>query len=89
MSNQAKPRPAPAPEPRKLLRISQAAKGAGVPTQTVEYYIMLGLIDPITRPPSRSRFFDERLIKRIRLIREMNESGYTLREIRTTWMRNR
>lgn len=74
---------------RKLMRIGQAAKAAGVSTQTVEYYIMLGLIDPLTLPDRRSRFFNASLVKRIRLIRELNDSGYTLREIRTTWLRRR
>jgi len=77
------------PEQKERMRIGQAAKAAGVSTQTVEYYIMLGLITPITQAGSRRRFFDEKLIKRIRLIRELNDSGYTLREIRTTWLRNR
>lgn len=71
------------------MRISQAAKGAGVPVQTVEYYIMLGLVEPITQPGSRRRSFDETLVKRIRLIHELNDSGYTLRDIGTTWLKNR
>ena len=76
----------PSSDAEKLMRIGQAAKAAGVSAQTVEYYIMLGLIDPITPRGKRSRFFDAGLVKRIRLIRELNDSGYTLREIRTTWM---
>jgi len=71
------------------MRIGQAAKAAGVSVQTVEYYIMLGLVEPITHAGSRRRSFDEDLIKRIRLIRELNDTGYTLRQIRTTWLRNR
>ena len=74
---------------KKLMRIGQAAKVASVSTQTIEYYILLGLIDPITPPGKRSRFFDDDLVKRIRLIRELNDTGYTLREIRTTWLRKR
>jgi len=50
---------------------------------------MLGLIDPIRKPDSKGRFFDDELIKRIRLIREMNKSGYTLRDIRETYLSNR
>ncbi len=74
----------------KLLKLGEAARTAGVSTQTLEYYIMLGLITPINQPAgSRRRFFDGGLVKRIRLIRELNDSGYTLREIRTTWLRNR
>ncbi len=79
----------PAADAKRLMRISQAAKAAGVSVQTVEYYIMLGLIEPLTEGGTRRRFFDEKLIKRIRLIRELNDSGYTLREIRTTWLRSR
>jgi len=73
----------------KLLKISQAARAAGVSTQTLEYYIMLGLINPINPPGTRRRLFDDALIKRIRLIRELNETGYTLRDIRTTWLRRK
>jgi MerR family transcriptional regulator, copper efflux regulator len=75
------------PKTGDLLRISEAAKASGVSIQTVEYYIMLGLISPIVRPGTRRRFFDERIVKRIRLIRELNRSGYTLREIGLTYLR--
>ncbi len=65
-----------------LMRISQAAKSAEVSKQTIEYYILIGLIEPIRQGPHRRRFFDQNLVKRIRLIRRMNRSGYTLRDIR-------
>lgn len=46
------------PDPTsKLLKISQAAKAAGVSVQTVEYYILLGLLNPITSAGSRRRGF--------------------------------
>jgi DNA-binding transcriptional MerR regulator len=79
----------PEAQPKELMKIGQAAKVAGVSTQTIEYYVMLGLVTPIVQPGTRRRFFDPDLIKRIRLIRELNDSGYTLREIRTTWLRGR
>ncbi len=44
---------------KKLMRISPAAEAAGVSKQTLEYYIMLGLIDPIRQSDSRGRFFDK------------------------------
>jgi DNA-binding transcriptional MerR regulator len=73
------------------MRISQAARAAGVSRQTVEYYIMLGLISPIRQgnrqAGRRGRFFNVALVKRIRLIRQLNESGYTLRAIRETYLR--
>ena len=77
------------PNKKTLMRISQAAQAAGVGKQTVEYYMMLGLIEPIRLPGTRSRFFDGKLIRRIKLIRQLNESGYTLRAIRETYLDKR
>ena len=71
------------------MRISQAARAAEVSKQTIEYYILLGLISPIRRPGRRERLFDAKLVRRIRLIRSLNESGYTLRAIRETYLRRR
>jgi DNA-binding transcriptional MerR regulator len=50
---------------------------------------MLGLIEPVRIDGSKGRFFDDELIKRIRLIRELNKSGYTLRDIRETYLSGR
>ncbi len=76
------------PARKSLMRISQAAQAAGVSRQTVEYYIMLGLIAPI-RTPSGGRLFDAALVRRIRLVRKLNRSGYTLRSIRETYLSGR
>ncbi len=74
---------------KELMRISKVAAASGVSSQTVEYYIMLGLVEPIRRPGKRGRFFDDSHVKRIRLIRQLNETGYTLRSIRETYLRQR
>ena len=71
------------------MRISQAAAAAGVSKQTVEYYVMLGLVSPLRLPNHPGRFFDDDIVKRIRLIRHLNDSGYTLRAIRETYLRQR
>lgn len=71
------------------LRISTVAERAGVSTQTVEYYIMLGLLKCRRAPKTRRRIFTEAHIKRIALIRELNRSGYTLGEIREIWLKNK
>jgi len=70
-----------------LMRLAKAARAAGVSKQTVEYYILLGLIHPIRKPGHAGRFFDKALARRIRLIHQLNESGYTLRSIRETYLR--
>jgi DNA-binding transcriptional MerR regulator len=73
-------------EPRRM-RISQAAREADVSKQTVEYYVMLGLIEPIREGPTRRRFFTDEHVKRIRLIRQLNRTGYTLRAIKETYLK--
>jgi DNA-binding transcriptional MerR regulator len=50
---------------------------------------MIGLVQPRTRPGKTGRYFDDKLIRRIRLIRQLNDVGYTLREIRQTYLRRR
>ncbi len=80
--------PSAANEP-ELMRIGKAAEAAGVSKQTIEYYVLVGLIHPIRLPDRRSRYFDRELIKRIRLIRRLNRSGYTLRAIREMWLRKK
>lgn len=74
---------------RSLMRISEAARAAGVSTQTVEYYAMIGLITPLRLRGRHGRFFDAALVRRIALIRKLNRSGYTLRAIRETFLRRR
>ena len=72
-----------------MLRISAAAKAAGVHTQTIEYYIMVGLVKPLRQPDKTGRYFSRRLVRRIRLIRDLNQSGYTLRAIREIYLARR
>ncbi len=77
------------PVKEKPMRISQAARAAGVSGQTVEYYIMIGLITPRRISGKIGRYFDRKLIHRIKLIHKLNESGYTLRDIRETYLQKR
>ncbi|MFW6153827.1 MAG: MerR family transcriptional regulator [Planctomycetota bacterium] len=71
------------------LRISTVAERAGVSKQTVEYYILLGLITPARDPKTRRRIFTEDHVRRVALIRQLNQSGYPLREIREIWLRDK
>ncbi|MCY2926968.1 MAG: MerR family DNA-binding transcriptional regulator [Planctomycetota bacterium] len=49
-----------------MLRISAAAKAAGVHPQTIEYYILIGLIKPIRQPGKTGRYFSRPIVRRIR-----------------------
>ena len=69
-----------------LMRIGSAAKKAGVSRQTLQYYVMVDLIKPSSRSPAGQRLFDQDAVKRIKLIRRLNRSGYTLRGIRDIFL---
>ena len=75
--------------PDKLLHTSQAAAKAGVSRQTLQYYLMAGLVEPFRRTPSGQQLFDEKSIERIRLVKKLNNSGYPLREIREIFLRGK
>ena len=73
----------------KLAPIGTAAKKAGVSRQSLQYYLMVGLLEPTEVTPSGRRLFDEKRIERIKLIKNLNKSGYPLRAIRELFMEGR
>jgi DNA-binding transcriptional MerR regulator len=74
-------------EDKKLLPISKAANAAGVSRQSLQYYIMVGLIEPTQRSSGGRGLFDHACIERIKMISKLNQSGYPLREIREIFLR--
>ena len=73
----------------KLTAIGPAAKKAGISRQSLQYYLMLGLLEPTETTDTGRRMFDERAIERIRLIKKLNRSGYPLRAIRELFLQGR
>ncbi len=73
-------------EKSKLVPIGKAAKKAGVSRQSLQYYLMVGLLEPTEVTSTGRRLFDEKSIERIKLIKKLNKSGYPLRAIRELFM---
>jgi len=73
----------------ELVSIGEAAKKAGVSRQSLQYYLMIGLMEPSQVSPTGRRLFDAKAVERIALIRRLNESGYPLRAIRELFMEGR
>ena len=69
-------------EKGKLVQIGEAARRAGVSRQSLQYYLMLGLMEPTETTPTGRRMFDNDAVERVKLIRKLNKSGYPLRAIR-------
>jgi len=74
---------------KKLMSIGIAAKKAGISTQSLQYYIMVGLIEPTEVTSTSRRLFDDKSIERIKLIKKLNKSGYPLRAIRELFLEGR
>jgi len=73
----------------QLVPIGAAAKKAGVSRQSLQYYLMVGLLEPTDVTETGRRLFDSKSIGRIKLIRKLNDSGYPLRAIRELFMEGR
>lgn len=76
-------------EKRKLMAIGEAAKKAGISRQSLQYYLMVGMLEPTAITPTGRRLFDEKMVTRIKIIRKMNKSGYPLRAIRELFFQGR
>jgi len=73
----------------KLIPIGTAAKKAGVSRQSLQYYLMVGLLEPAEITETGRRLFDQKDVERIKLIKKLNKSGYPLRAIRELFLEGR
>jgi DNA-binding transcriptional MerR regulator len=76
-------------EKDKLASVGAAAKKAGISRQSLQYYLMVGLLEPTEVTPTGRRLFDQKGIERIKLIKKLNDSGYVLRDIRELFLERR
>jgi DNA-binding transcriptional MerR regulator len=72
-----------------LTPIGKAAEKAGVSRESLQYYLMIGLLEPTELTPSGRRLFSDKAIQRVKLIKRLNKSGYPLRAIRDLFMDGR
>ena len=73
--------------PERLYRTEEVLRATGISRQVLYRYITLGFITPAKVTDTGRRLFDESVFGRLELIRELNQSGYTLQEIRETFFR--
>jgi DNA-binding transcriptional MerR regulator len=50
---------------------------------------MIGLLEPAKISETGRRLFDQKSIERVKLVKKLNESGYTLRAIRELFIEGR
>lgn len=71
------------------MSIGAAAKKAGISRQSLQYYLMVGLLEPTRISQTGRRLFDEKAVERIKLIKKLNKSGYPLRAVRELFLEGR
>lgn len=76
-----------APKPR-LLKTGELIARSGLSRQVIYTYVTMGLIREADRTPAGHKLFHERTLTHIRLIRNLNEGGYTLRDIKEIFFRD-
>ncbi len=64
-----------------LLKIGEIAELTKTTARTLRYYEELGLIQPSSRSDGKFRLYSSEVVESIRMIRELMEAGFTLKEI--------
>jgi len=65
----------------RTYRISELAVLCGVSSRTIDYYTQRGLLEPSAWSAGHQRRYDERAVRRLHLIKELQAERLTLREI--------
>jgi len=65
-----------------MLTIGKAAAQANVTPDTLRYYEREGLIEPATKTEAGYRLYDHEQVERLQFIKQAQECGFTLGEIR-------
>lgn len=68
--------------PHQRFTIGELARVAGVGVETVRFYERRGLIERPTRPANGFRAYPREAVSRLAFVREAQELGFTLREVR-------
>jgi DNA-binding transcriptional MerR regulator len=74
---------------RKLWKAGELARFTGLTRQSLHQYVLLGLLVPVETTKGGQRLFDQKAAERIKLIRDLLANGYTLRDIRDTFFKER
>ena len=74
--------------PKKLYKTGEVLKRAGISREVFYRYLTMGLLKPARVSPGGHNVFSESVFKHIKLIQELNGSGFTLRDIKDTYFRD-
>lgn len=76
--------PAPIARDAQLLRVGEAARQVGVRASALHFWEQRGLLHPARDQSSHYRLYDERQMRRLRVVVLLREAGYGFSAIQTT-----
>ncbi len=77
------------PTKPKRYKTGEFLRRVGISRQTLYTYLTMGLIEEAELTQSGRHLFDDRAIKRVKIIQRLNASGYPLRAIKEIYFKER
>ena len=74
---------------KKLWKAGELARRTGLTRQSLHQYVLLGLLTPVDMTKGGQRLFAEDAVERVKLIHNLCDNGYTLRDIRDIFFKAR
>ena len=72
-----------------LLKAGELARRTGITRQALHIYVQMGLLQPVLSSQGGHRLYDDTSVERVELIRKLCASGYSLKDIREIFFKDR
>lgn len=72
-----------------LVKAGELARRTGLTRQSLHLYVQMGLLRPAGSTKGGQRLFDAKAAERVNLVRRLCASGYTLKDIREIFIKDR
>jgi MerR family transcriptional regulator, copper efflux regulator len=73
-------------DPRPLFRTGDVLKRSGLSRQVLYQYTSMGIVTEAERTANGHRLYGAEVFERLRIVRELNASGYSLKDIKEIFL---
>ena len=78
----------PDEKPEKLYKTGEVLREAGISREVFYRYLTMGLIRSAAASPGGHNLFDDAVFTHLRIIRDLKNSGFTLRDIKDIYLKD-
>jgi DNA-binding transcriptional MerR regulator len=68
--------------PKTLYKAGELSRRTGMTRQALHQYVLMGLLEPDSTTKGGQRLFSEGAEQRVKLIRDLCDQGYTLKDVK-------